>query len=157
MAGRPGTGGDTSGFSFDDGGAINRLAVQLGAAGMRAGAKAFAITQKFGVVLQGRVKANAAGRPGPRIQTGDYNRSISLRVAMDGLAVEASVGTVRPQGRRLEFGFVGTDSLGRSYDQPAYPHFGPAHSDTAPQFAAAIATIADDVLDEPGPDTKVTP
>jgi hypothetical protein len=66
------------------------------------------------------------------------------------MAVAASVGTVRPQGRRLEFGFTGTDSLGRSYDQPAYPHFGPAHDQTAPEFVEAIAGIADDLTDQNG-------
>lgn len=146
MAGTPGAGANTTGWDFDDGGAINELAATLAVAGARAGAKAFAITQKFGVILQGRVKANAAGRPGPRMQTGDYNRSISLRVGMDGMAVAASVGTVRPQGRRLEMGFVGTDSLGRSYNQKALPHFGPAMDETGPEYTAAIASIGDDAL-----------
>lgn len=139
-----------TGFTFDDRGGINELAVTLAAAGVKAGTAAYRITGRFGIVLQGRVKARAAGRPGPRMQTADYNRSISLRVGVDGQSVAASVGTNRPQGRRLEFGFVGTDSLGRSYDQPAYPHFGPAHDETAPEYAAAIAGIADDLTGPTG-------
>jgi hypothetical protein len=48
------------------------------------------------------------------------------------------VGTNKPQGRRLEFGFVGEDSLGRSYDQAPLPHFGPALDDEAPRFEQAV-------------------
>lgn len=135
-----------SSFEFDDHGALGTLATTLQAASVAAGAKAFKVTQHFGVVLQGRVKARAQGRPGPRVQTGDYNRSISLRVGLDGQAVEARVGTNKVQGRRLEMGFHGTDSLGRSYDQKALPHFGPAHDETAPEFTAAIGAIGTEVL-----------
>lgn len=135
-----------SGFEFDDRGALATLATTLQAASVSAGAKAFKVTQHFGIVLQGRVKANAQGRPGPRVQTGDYNRSITARVGMAGAAVEARVRTNKVQGRRLEFGFHGTDSIGRTYNQPALPHFGPAHDQTAPQYTAAIAAIGEDLL-----------
>ncbi|MEV0446303.1 hypothetical protein AB0I46_46175, partial [Streptomyces spectabilis] len=43
-----------------------------------------------------------------------------------GPVIVAEVGTNAPQGRRLEFGFVGVDSLGRHYNQPPFPHLGPA-------------------------------
>ncbi|WP_172673788.1 hypothetical protein [Methanogenium cariaci] len=36
------------------------------------------------------------------------------------------VGTNAPQGKRLEFGFVGRDVLGRYYNQEAQPHLRPA-------------------------------
>lgn len=133
-------------FEFDDHGALGTLATTLQAATVAAGAKAFKVTQHFGIVLQGRVKARAQGRPGPRVQTGDYNRSISLRVGLDGPAVEARVGTNKVQSRRLEFGFRGTDSIGRTYNQPPLPHFGPAHDETAPEYTTAIAAIGTEVL-----------
>src|SRR5688500_16885395 len=82
-----------------------------------------------------RVQANASGRPGPNAPTGDYRRSWSWEPAggihagrdaqgrftsggLPGDFAVAYVGTNKPQGRRLEFGFVGVDSLGRHYNQP---------------------------------------
>lgn len=77
-------------------------------------------------MLETRIKANASGRPGPNAPTGDYRRSWNTQVSMNGSAVVADVGTNKPQGRRLEFGFHGTDSLGRHYNQPPFPHVEPA-------------------------------
>lgn len=97
-----------------------------------------------GARLQGGVKrrANAprggpAG-PEPRLQTGDYNRSINRRAFTEGTSFGVSVGTNRPQARRLELGFVGADSLGRVYDDPPRPHFGPALDEEGPRFLAAV-------------------
>jgi hypothetical protein len=95
------------------------------------------------MMLQTKVKAYASkprsGPPGPRIQTGDYVRSISLNMEGNAFYAAARVGTNKPQGRRLEFGFVGTDSIGRHYDQPPYPHFRPALLEVAPAFLAAVS------------------
>lgn len=79
---------------------------------------------RAGVQLEGQIRANASGRPGPNWITGDYRGSFTVSPVGGRLAVV--VGTNRPQARRLEFGFVGTDSLGRSYNQPPYPHVQPA-------------------------------
>lgn len=96
-------------------------------------------TVRFGALLQTRVRARASGRPGPRRQTGDYRRSISRESGRgpDG-GHQATVGTNAPQGRRLEHGFVGADALGRTYNQPPYPHFGPALDETGPEYVAAL-------------------
>lgn len=142
------------GFTFDDHGALAQLATDMAAAGMRAGVQVYDVTRRFGVVLHGKVKAKAKGRPGPRVQTGDYNRSIGLRVGRDGQSVVASVGTNRPQGRRLEFGFKGFDSLGRYYDQRPLPHFGPAFDEVAADYEAAIAAIAAEALERDRKDRK---
>lgn len=75
---------------------------------------------------QALVKANASGRPGPNIITGDYVRSIEYRKQNHPTGVDGWIGTNRPQGRRLEFGFAGADVLGRVFNQPPRPHFGPA-------------------------------
>lgn len=92
-------------------------------------------------VLQRSVVAHASGRPGPEAPTGDYRRSINRRTVQHPTWSEGFVGTDKPQGPRLELGFTGTDSLGRSYDQPPFPHFAPALDETAPGFEAAIAAI----------------
>ena len=132
---------------------LRDLSRDLGKAGFTVGARAFKIVSHFGLQLQAKVKANAAGRPGPRMQTGDYNRSIELQVGIDGGAPTARVGTNRPQGRRLELGFSGTDSLGRTYNQPPFPHFGPALDEIGPAFEAAVAGIMDGIDLGPGPPT----
>lgn len=82
---------------------------------------------RAGARLRTKVRANASGRPGPRAPTGNYRRSIALTLSHtpDGAAL-ALVSTNMPQGPRLEYGFVGRDVLGRYYNQPPYPHFGPA-------------------------------
>jgi hypothetical protein len=55
------------------------------------------------------------------------------------------VGNDQPQGPRLEFGFVGADSLGRIYNQAARPHIRPALDENrgaaVDEFRAAIGDI----------------
>lgn len=87
-----------------------------------------------------KVRANASGRPGPRRVTGNYLRSMNVEI-ID--AFTRSIGTNAPQARRLENGFVGTDSLGRHYNQPPYPHWQPMADWLEPKFEAAVETIID--------------
>lgn len=79
-------------------------------------------------LLETRIKRHASGRPGPNVITGDYRRSIQRQRIKGGWIV----GTNQAQGRRLEYGFFGTDSRGRTFAQPPYPHFGPALDETRP-------------------------
>jgi hypothetical protein len=94
--------------------------------------------------LQTMIQANASGRPGPRVQTGDYRRSWNTRTGIGPDGPWASVGTNAPQARRLEFGFSGTDSIGRNYNQPPYPHVATAVAQIQPilrtNLAAALTT-----------------
>lgn len=89
-----------------------------------------------GHLLSTRVKAKASGRPGPNAPTGDYRRSIGVRVQRTPTHTTATVGTNKPQGRRLEYGFTGRDSLNRYYNQPPYEHFGPAFDEISQDFFA---------------------
>lgn len=89
------------------------------------------VIHQGGALLQTRVRARASGRPGPRVQTGDYRRGISLErgfaIGSADLPVPyATVFSNSPQGQRLENGFIGIDSRGRTYRQPPLPHWGPA-------------------------------
>ena len=75
----------------------------------------------------GHIRANASGRPGPNVITSRYRSSWKP----DGgryipYGAECTIGTTKPQGRRLEFGFYGYDSIGRFYQQPPFAHVGPA-------------------------------
>lgn len=81
---------------------------------------------RTGAMYRTRVRAHASGRPGPRVITGDYRRSISQTNTKQGSVAVALVHTNRPQAARLEYGFVGRDVLGRYYNQPPYPHWAPA-------------------------------
>lgn len=128
----------------------------------------------FGQLLLSRVKANAATGfhkpgmghipgtgPGPNVATGDYLRSIGMDMTSSGNEATAEVGTNKVQGRRLEFGFVGTDSAGRTYPSSSrtvrgrrgsplarkgypYPHFLPALRVIQPQYLAAMRKIIED-------------
>lgn len=125
----------------------NQVAADLLALGLKAGARSIAVTRMHGMLLQAAVKRRASlprtGPPGPRIITGNYNRSIGLQLGFQGGGPVARVGSNAPQARRLELGFNDTDVLGRSYQQPPYPHYGPALDEIGPLFTAAIAGIGD--------------
>lgn len=96
-------------------------------------------------LLRTRVMAKASGRPGPNAPTGDYRRSISMRVER-GAWTTGHVGTNKPQGRRLELGFVGPDSLGRHFPYRPYPHFGPAMDEIGPEFVRDLEDIVSGVV-----------
>lgn len=95
----------------------------------------------WGHVLEARVKARASGRPGPNVITGDYRRSWTTEVTLDAHGASAIVGTNKPQGPRLEYGFAGTDSLGRHYNQSPYPHLNPAADEIEDAFHRDMATV----------------
>lgn len=95
----------------------------------------------YGALLKTRVMAAASGRPGPRAVTGDYRRSWQHEYRGGGSVFTSMVGTSAPQGRRLEFGFYGVDSLGRHYNQPPFPHARPAFDKTAPEFEKAVTEM----------------
>ncbi len=93
--------------------------------------------------LVGLAQQNASGRPGPNAPTGDLRGSISVEdVETSVTEVSRSAGTDRAQARRLEFGFVGADSLGRVFDSPPYPFMGPATDVVEPVFYAAMEAVA---------------
>ncbi|MFG2022309.1 HK97 gp10 family phage protein [Streptomyces sp. NPDC048825] len=122
-----------------------QIAAQLDARAVRTLPEVTATVQHYAMLLETRIKAKASGRPGPNAPTGDYRRSWTHEVSADGVAVTAVVGTNKPQARRLEFGFIGADSLGRVFNQPPYPHVGPAVEEIRPLFIGALGdTIGGD-------------
>lgn len=94
------------------------------------------VVRKYAQLGLAKVRANASGRPGPRRVTGDYKRDMNIEY--DGPFL-ANISTGKPQGPRLEFGFVGEDKLGRHYNQPPFPHWGPMADWLMPQFQTAVA------------------
>lgn len=118
-----------------------RTSAQLRATGYRVSTYAPKVASAFATGLRDTVRFHASGRPGPRVITGEYWESIrGRRVKIpDGWAAEAY--SDAPQSSRLEYGFVGVDSLGRDYNQPPYPHFAPAIADAEEPFYAAVARL----------------
>lgn len=96
-------------------------------------------------ILESRIKGRASGRPGPNIRTGNYIRSWTTELVLAGVHATAEVGTNAPQGRRLEFGFVGVDSRGRHYNQPPLPHVRPSIPEVEAGFYATLETIASEI------------
>lgn len=118
------------------------LATALQAAGQTITPRVERRVSFWGNRLLTEIRGRASGRPGPRAITGDYRRSWSMELGRRGGGPAAVVGTSAPQGRRLEHGFVGTDSLGRNYNQPPFPHVRPAADVIEPQFIADMAREA---------------
>lgn len=106
------------------------------------------VVEKAATDLVALTQQNASGRPGPNAPTGDYRGSWRVEEVDDAdpSAVSRSVGTDRAQANRLEYGFVGPDALGRVYDQPPYPHHGPAVDVIEPAFEAAMGAVADQAV-----------
>lgn len=101
-----------------------------------------AVSQSADLMIT-KIRGNASGRPGPNAPTGDYRRSWNRQtLSNSGASYSVSVGTNRPQARRLEFGFIGADSLGRVYHQPAYPHVEPAIPVVAEFFERKMEAVA---------------
>lgn len=112
-------------------------------------------------LLQTKVRANASSGthapgephipgtgPGPNVATGNYRRSIQLKTGFRGGLPIAVVYSNAPQAARLEYGFLppNIDSLGRGFNQPAYPHWRPAVEEFKPLFDKALRKAVDEAL-----------
>lgn len=104
------------------------------------------VVEMHGQQLLARIQSNASGRPGPRVQTGQYRRSWQMERGHSAGGPSVMVGTSAVQANRLEYGFVGADSLGRVYNQPPFPHVGPAVQVTEGPFANDLAAALGDLL-----------
>jgi hypothetical protein len=84
--------------------------------------------------------------PGPNVGTGDLRRGVTLDVEVGPGEAAAEVGPTAVQAARLEYGFIGRDSLGRFYRQHPYPFVAPAEADAIAflgvQAEAAAAAIS---------------
>ena len=78
------------------------------------------------IKLKERAQANSSGRPGPNIITYQFHDAWTWAVGGD----SATVANGSVYAARLEFGFVGVDSLGRHYSQPPYPSLQPAMAES---------------------------
>ena len=79
-------------------------------------------------------------------KTGTYRRSFAMEtVEKSSERCRVEVGTDAPQAKRLEYGFVGADKLGRIYNQAPRPHLRPALDENkgaaVEEFRGAVADI----------------
>ena len=96
------------------------------------------------VLNQVRITEPEGGRT--PYKTGTYRRSFHMEtVEKSSERCRVEVGTDAPQARRLEYGFVGADKLGRVYNQAARPHIRPALDENrgvaVDEFRAAVGDI----------------
>jgi HK97 gp10 family phage protein len=96
------------------------------------------------VLNQVRITEPEGGRT--PYKTGTYRRSFAMEtVEKSSERCTVVVGTDAPQARRLEYGFVGPDKLGRVYNQAPRPHIRPALDENrgaaVDEFRAAIGDI----------------
>lgn len=96
------------------------------------------------VLNQVRITVPEGGRT--PYKTGTYRRSFAMEtVERSSERCRVEIGTDAPQARRLEYGFVGPDKLGRVYNQAARPHIRPALDENrgaaVDEFRAAIGDI----------------
>lgn len=88
----------------------------------------------------GNPTGKSPSKPGdpPRKVTALLFQSIATQVFDDGDDIVGRVGTNVIYARRLELGFVGTDSLGRNYDQAPRPFLRPGLRNREPDVMAAL-------------------
>jgi hypothetical protein len=123
------------------------IEAEFEAAARKVGPAIKATTTMYGQLMLNQIRANASGRPGPNVITGDYRRSWQLTTRGRGNSqAESEVWTNAPQFLRLEYGFHGVDSLGRHYDQPPFPHVAPAVDQIAPLYYAALGVVVERLL-----------
>jgi hypothetical protein len=96
------------------------------------------------VLNQVRITVPEGGRT--PYKTGTYRRSFHLETTTKTpTRCTVIVGTDSPYGRRLEYGFVGRDKLGRVYNQAPRPHLRPALDENRKpalqEFRGAVADI----------------
>lgn len=89
------------------------------------------IAHDFSSKLLAAVQAKAP------VETGGYRARITGEVN----GYQVNVYSLDAFAARLEYGFVGVDSLGRHYAQPPQPHFRPAADEIGPQYVAALTRL----------------
>ena len=78
------------------------------------------------------------------VDTGQYRSGIRADPPTNPFEPISYVGSPMPQTRRLEFGFVGQDSLGRRYNQPPKPHWRPTFDLNKASYLDLMAKILEE-------------
>lgn len=89
-------------------------------------------------VRQGALLMQAAGMARTPVKKGALRRSWRTETVTGLGTYTARVGPTMVYARRIELGFKGTDSAGRTYDQAPAPYVRPAYAEAAPKIATLI-------------------
>lgn len=95
-------------------------------------------TGEAAAMLMTQIVVNASGPPGPEIQSGEYVGSWRLERINAAEGSAWIVITDSDYAHRLEYGFVGVDSLGRRYHQEPRPHIRPAMEQARQYFPQKV-------------------
>ncbi|MFF0009586.1 HK97 gp10 family phage protein [Streptomyces tibetensis] len=126
---------------------LDDLAPRLEQAADRVGPETNRTVQQQARLARAMIRMNASGRPGPNIITGAYWDSWQVEPFPVPDGGGAVVGTTKPQGRRLEFGFYDmTDSIGRHFFQPPFPHVEPAVNELSAEYEQAFRDALDRIF-----------
>ena len=88
---------------------------------------------------RGKGRMHQASAPG-QSPANDYGNLVkSITTNYNEPKLEGNVNIGAEYGHRLEYGFVGVDSIGRTYDMPARPFARPALEETTPVIRQSIA------------------
>lgn len=99
--------------------------------------RGYRVTRSYGIRLRNETRLQAR-----RVMDAtDYPNSIRMQMGKDRDRPVAIVGSDAPQAHRLEYGFIGTDALGRVVEQQPRPHFRPAFERIAPLYEDAIGRL----------------
>lgn len=127
------------------------LAARLDAAADNVGPAIDRHLRRVGAAGVAQIKSNASGRPGPMVRnTENPNYRDSWKDVYRAIphGAQCTIGTSKPQGKRLEFGFYDmTDSIGRHYFQPPFPHVQPAISMIGAMLRARMREAAEEVFE----------
>ena len=85
--------------------------------------------------------ADVATSSSTPVDTGQYRNSIRADPPVDENGPTSYVGSPMPQTRRLEFGFIGADKLGRAYNQAPRPHWRPVFDMNKAKYLDIMARI----------------
>ncbi|MDX3232889.1 hypothetical protein [Streptomyces sp. ME19-01-6] len=124
----------------------DELADRLEDAARRVGPATHRHMSHVGELGRAQIRGHASGRPGPNVITGDYRNSWQVVNRRLPYGAQCTIGTDRPQGRRLEFGFYGTDSIGRTYAQPPFPHVQPSLPTITAALRMAMRSAVEEIL-----------
>ncbi|GHJ34348.1 HK97 gp10 family phage protein [Streptomyces hygroscopicus] len=126
---------------------LDELGDRLEQAAGQVGPEINRTVQQQARLLRALIMERASGRPGPNVITDQYRPSWKREPFPVPDGGGAEVGTRKPQGRRLEFGFWDmTDSIGRHFFQPPYPHVEPAVNELSPEYEAAFRDALDRIF-----------
>jgi HK97 gp10 family phage protein len=101
------------------------------------------------ICLNGAVPIENEAKLLAPVKSGTLRRSIHhVLTTSTETACNIAIGPDTPYARRIEFGFVGADSLGRRYHQAAHPYMRPAFDSKRDESRKEMKAAAADIIQE---------